>query len=37
MEQEGTITANPPYTKRRKIKGEVTCADTVQFTFPRNP
>jgi three-Cys-motif partner protein len=35
MEQEGTITAVPPYTRRPKRKGEVTFADTVSVTFPR--
>jgi hypothetical protein len=34
LEQDGTITAVPPHTARKKIKGEVTCADTVQVTFP---
>jgi hypothetical protein len=34
MEQERTITAAPPHTARPKRKGEVTCADTVQVTFP---
>ncbi|QEH32750.1 hypothetical protein OJF2_12290 [Aquisphaera giovannonii] len=34
MEQAGKITGDPPHTKRRKIKGEVTCADATKFTFP---
>ena len=34
MEQAGRITGDPPYTKRRKIKGEITCADVTKFTFP---
>jgi three-Cys-motif partner protein len=37
MEQDGTIRADPPHTVRRKRKGEATCADTVQVTFPAKP
>jgi three-Cys-motif partner protein len=36
MEMEGTITAVPPHSSRKKIKGVPTCADTVKVTFPRN-
>jgi three-Cys-motif partner protein len=34
MEVAGKITGNPPSTKRKKIKGEITCADETKFTFP---
>ena len=34
MEVEGKISADPPHTKRRKIKGELTFADDVKATFP---
>jgi len=34
MELAGKIQADPPHTKRRKIKGEITFADTVRVTFP---
>ncbi len=35
LERAGMITGNPPHTQRRKIKGEVTCAESTQFTFPK--
>ena len=35
MEVAGKIKGNPSYEKRRKIKGEITCADGVEFTFPK--
>lgn len=34
MELAGKIIANPPHTARRKVKGEVTFADSVRVTFP---
>ena len=34
LEAEGKIQATPPANKRRKIRGEVTFADTVVVTFP---
>jgi len=34
MELDGKIQADPPHTKRKKIKGEVTFADGVKVTFP---
>ena len=34
LEAEGKIQADPPANRRRKIKGEVTFADTVGVTFP---
>lgn len=37
MEQEGTITAQPPHTARPKRKGEITFADAVRVTFPSKP
>jgi three-Cys-motif partner protein len=35
MEVAGKIKANPSHDKRRKVKGEVTFADSVQVTFPK--
>jgi len=35
LEQRGKITANPPYTQRRKIKGEFTFGDDVLINFPK--
>ncbi len=35
MEVAGKIRGNPSHEKRRKIKGEITCADHVEFTFPK--
>jgi three-Cys-motif partner protein len=35
LEIAGKIQGNPSHDKRRKLKGEVTCADHVEFTFPR--
>jgi three-Cys-motif partner protein len=35
MEVAGKITANPPHDQRRKVKGELTFADTVEVTFPQ--
>jgi three-Cys-motif partner protein len=37
MELAGKITARPPHTSRRRIKGELTFADTVKVTFPVKP
>ena len=34
MECAGKIKGVPPHTNRRKIKGEITCADETLFTFP---
>jgi hypothetical protein len=34
MEVEGKIVADPPHSKRRKVKGELTFADHVVVTFP---
>jgi hypothetical protein len=34
LEAAGKIKGEPAYTKRRKIKGEITCADDTKFTFP---
>jgi hypothetical protein len=34
MELDGTITADPPHSSRRKRKGEVTFGDDVRVTFP---
>ncbi len=34
MEAAGKITASPPADERRKVKGEVTFADSVVVTFP---
>lgn len=34
LESEGEITALPPNTKRRKIKGETTLGDRVKIVFP---
>ena len=34
LEAEGKIQATPPANRRRKIRGEVTFADTVVVTFP---
>lgn len=33
LETQGKITANPPANKRRKMKGEITFADSVKVTF----
>lgn len=33
LEIEGKIKGNPPYNKRQKRKGEITCADHTEFTF----
>jgi three-Cys-motif partner protein len=35
MELAGKIKANPPHSKRKKVKGEVTFADSVEVTFPK--
>jgi len=35
LEQAGKIMGDPAHTQRRKIKGEVTCADVTRFTFPK--
>jgi three-Cys-motif partner protein len=35
MELDGKVQADPPHTKRRRIKGEVTFADGVKVTFPK--
>jgi hypothetical protein len=37
MEQAGKITGDPPYAKRPKRKGAITCADATMFTFPAKP
>jgi hypothetical protein len=34
LESQGKITANPPANKRRKNKGEITFADSVEVSFP---
>jgi three-Cys-motif partner protein len=34
MELDGKISADPPHKARRKVKGQVTFADTVKVTFP---
>jgi three-Cys-motif partner protein len=34
LETQGKISADPPASKRRKIKGEVTFGDSVKVTFP---
>ncbi len=34
LESNGRIVAEPPASKRRKIKGEITFADSVKVTFP---
>ena len=35
MELAGKIKADPPHNKRRKVKGEITFADSVEVTFPK--
>lgn len=35
LEQEGKIKAQPPIDRRRKIKGNPTCAESVVITFPQ--
>ncbi len=35
LEKAGKIKGNPSHDKRRKIKGETTCADHVEFAFPK--
>ena len=35
LEQEGAISADPPYDKRRKIKGVATFAEKTSVTFPK--
>src|SRR5262245_9167551 len=35
MEVAGKIKGDPSHEERRKIKGETTCADDVEFTFPK--
>lgn len=34
LEAKGVIRADPPAEKRRRVKGEVTFADTVFVRFP---
>jgi three-Cys-motif partner protein len=34
LEADGKVTAYPPSTNRRKRKGEITLADTVEIAFP---
>ncbi len=34
LESEGRIRVNPPVEKRRKVKGKLTFADSVQVKFP---
>lgn len=34
LESQGLVLADPPATKRRKAKGEITFADSVKVTFP---
>ncbi len=35
MERAGKIKGEPPYATRPKRKGEITCADSVRFSFPK--
>ena len=35
MEMEGKIKGDPAFSVRRKVKGEITCADHVKFAFPK--
>jgi len=34
LESQGKVIADPPATKRRKYKGEITFGDSVKVTFP---
>ena len=35
MEIAGKISGKPPHDSRPKRKGEITCADHVEFSFPK--